>query len=95
MRFTSHGGMSAVIGLTARKPSGYTAMICENFGYDAFIVQRGAKIPALPAIGGLGKNTSWGTDIESRNVCRIRGAAEAHPRHLLRFFRMTRRQMVA
>jgi len=22
----------------------------------------------LPAIGGLGKNTSWGTDIESRNV---------------------------
>ena len=39
-----------------------------GFGYDAFIVQRGEKIAALPAICALGKNTSWGTDIESRNV---------------------------
>jgi len=29
---------------------------------------RGEKIAALPAICALGKNTSWGTDIESRNV---------------------------
>jgi hypothetical protein len=31
-------------------------------------VQRGETIAALPAIAALGKNTSWGTDIESRNV---------------------------
>jgi len=53
---------------THEDPAAYTAMICESFDYDAFIVQRGVKIPALPAIGSLGKNTSWGTDIESRNV---------------------------
>jgi FkbM family methyltransferase len=53
---------------THEDPAAYTATICESFDYDAFIVQRGVKIPALPAIGGLGKNTSWGTDIESRNV---------------------------
>jgi FkbM family methyltransferase len=53
---------------THADPGGYTAAICAAFGYDAFIVQRGEKIPALPAIAALGKNTSWGTDIESRNV---------------------------
>ncbi len=49
-------------------PAAETAAICESFGYEAFIVQRGEKIAALPAISALGKNTSWGTDIESRNV---------------------------
>jgi FkbM family methyltransferase len=49
-------------------PGAYTAAICESFGYDAFIVQGGEKIAALPTIAALGKNTSWGTDIESRNV---------------------------
>jgi hypothetical protein len=44
------------------------ATICECFGYDAFIVQRGETIAALPAIAALGKNTRWGTEIESRNV---------------------------
>ena len=39
-----------------------------TFGYEAFIVQRGEKIAALPAISALGKNTSWGSEIESRNV---------------------------
>jgi hypothetical protein len=29
---------------------------------------RGDRIPALPAIAALGKNTSWGTEIETRNV---------------------------
>ena len=53
---------------THEDPAAYTAAICENFGYDAFIVQRGEKIAALPAIAALGKNASWGTDIESRNV---------------------------
>lgn len=37
-------------------------------GYDAVPVQRGHRIAALPAIAALGKNTGWGTDIETRNV---------------------------
>jgi FkbM family methyltransferase len=49
-------------------PGALTAEICQSFGYDAFIVQRGEKIAALPAIAALGKNTSWGSAIESRNV---------------------------
>jgi len=53
---------------THENPAVETAAICEIFGYEAFIVQRGEKIAALPAISALGKNTSWGTDIESRNV---------------------------
>src|ERR1043166_5588520 len=53
---------------THADPGGYTTAICDAFGYDAFIVQHGEKIPALPAIAALGKNTSWGTEIESRNV---------------------------
>jgi FkbM family methyltransferase len=53
---------------THADPAAATAAICEGFGYDAFIVQCGETIAALPAIAALGKNTSWGTDIESRNV---------------------------
>jgi FkbM family methyltransferase len=53
---------------THADPGGYTAAICAAFGYGAFIVQRGEKIPALPAIAALGTNTSWGSEIESRNV---------------------------
>ena len=53
---------------THADPAASTAAICECFGYDAFIVQRGEMIAALPAIAALGKNTSWGTDIESRNI---------------------------
>ena len=49
-------------------PGTLTAEICASFRYDAFLVQRGQKIAALPAIAALGKNSSWGTDIESRNV---------------------------
>jgi FkbM family methyltransferase len=53
---------------THADPAASTAAICECFGYDAFIAQRGEMIAALPAIAALGKNTSWGTDIESRNI---------------------------
>jgi hypothetical protein len=53
---------------THENPAAETTAICESFGYEAFLIQRGEKIAALPAITGLGKNTSWGTDIESRNV---------------------------
>ncbi len=53
---------------THADPGSYSAAICESFGYDAVIVQHGENIPALPTIAALGKNTSWGTEIESRNV---------------------------
>ena len=53
---------------THENPAVDTAAICESFGYEAFIVQCGEKIAALPAITALGKNMGWGTDIESRNV---------------------------
>jgi FkbM family methyltransferase len=53
---------------THEDPGTCAASICESFGYDAFIIQRGEKIEALPVIAALGKNTSWGTKIETRNV---------------------------
>ena len=53
---------------THNDPGGCTRAICGDFSYDAVIFQHGEKIPALPAIAALGKNTSWGTEIESRNV---------------------------
>jgi FkbM family methyltransferase len=53
---------------THADPGRYTAAICEAFGYDAFVVQHGERLPALPTIAALGKNTTWGTDIATRNV---------------------------
>jgi FkbM family methyltransferase len=53
---------------THQDPAAYTVAICASFGYDAFIVQHDEKVAALPAICALGKNTSWGTNIASRNV---------------------------
>ncbi|HEY0223333.1 MAG TPA: FkbM family methyltransferase [Pseudolabrys sp.] len=53
---------------THADPAAIAKSICDDFGYDAVIVQHGEKIAALPVIAALGKNTSWGTDIESRNV---------------------------
>jgi len=53
---------------THADPGRYAADICESFGYDAFVVQHGKRLPGLPTIAALGKNTSWGTEIETRNV---------------------------
>lgn len=53
---------------THEDPGGYANAICQSFGYEAFVYQRGEKLPALPVIQSLGKNTSWGTEIETRNV---------------------------
>jgi hypothetical protein len=44
------------------------AVLAELVPHEAFIIQRGEKIAALPAITALGKNTNWGTDIETRKV---------------------------
>jgi FkbM family methyltransferase len=49
-------------------PGACAQAICEDFGYEAVIFQRGERIAALPAIAALGKNTSWGTEIATRNV---------------------------
>jgi FkbM family methyltransferase len=48
-------------------PGGYAEAICQDFGYDAFIVQQG-KITALSAIAPPGSDTNWVTKIETRNV---------------------------
>jgi FkbM family methyltransferase len=53
---------------THQDPGAYAAAICADFNYDAVIVQHGERLDALKTIARLGKNTSWGTDIESRNV---------------------------
>ena len=53
---------------THEDPYAVTDGICRDFGYEAVIVHKGAQIAALPAIKALGKNTSWGSDIETRNV---------------------------
>lgn len=53
---------------THEDPGAITEAICKDFGYDAVIMHRGEQIAALPAIKALGKNTTWGSDIETRNV---------------------------
>jgi FkbM family methyltransferase len=53
---------------THKDPGAYAAAICNDFRYQAFVLQHGEKLPALPTIAKLGKNSTWGTDIETRNV---------------------------
>jgi FkbM family methyltransferase len=53
---------------THSDPSAATKGICADFGYEAVLVTRNGRVPAMPAIAALGKNTTWGTDIETRNV---------------------------
>jgi len=53
---------------THQDPGSHTSEICEAFGYDAFVVKHGERLPALPTIARLGTNTTYGTDIETRNV---------------------------
>jgi FkbM family methyltransferase len=49
-------------------PGAITSAICGDFGYDAFLLHKGEKIPALPRIAALGSNSTYGTEIETRNV---------------------------
>ena len=44
------------------------AELVERADFDVVGLDVAEKIAALPAIAALGKNTSWGTDIESRNI---------------------------
>jgi len=58
---------------TYQDPGAVTAGICRDFGYDAFVVHKEKNFPALPVIAALGKNTTWGTEYESRNVLFLPG----------------------
>ena len=53
---------------THADPGAVTASICRDFDYDAFIVKRDGKIPALPVIAALGTNSTYNSEIETRNV---------------------------
>jgi FkbM family methyltransferase len=53
---------------TYADPGAVTAAICDSFSYDAFIVKRNGMIAALPAIAALGTNSTYNTEIETRNV---------------------------
>jgi FkbM family methyltransferase len=51
-----------------RDPYAVTEAIGRDFGYDSYVVQGGAKWPALPVIASLGQNSTYNTRYESRNV---------------------------
>jgi FkbM family methyltransferase len=55
-------------------PGGYAAGICSDFGYDAFIVQKGA-ITSLSTIAPPGSDSSWATTVETRNMLFLPRAA--------------------
>lgn len=53
---------------THADPGAVTKGICDDFGYEAFLVTRETKVPALPAIASLGSNSTYDTQYETRNV---------------------------
>lgn len=53
---------------THADPGAVAADICDSFRYEAFIVTRDGRIPALPAIAALGTNSTYNSEIETRNV---------------------------
>lgn len=53
---------------THADPGAITKSICDDFGYEAFLVTRENKVPALPAIASLGGNSTYDTQYETRNV---------------------------
>lgn len=53
---------------TYEDPLAVTREVCDAYGYDAFIVDKGKRLEALPTIAALGSNTTWGSPIATRNV---------------------------
>lgn len=53
---------------TYADPGAVTRDICQTYGYDAFVVQDGARLDAHAIIKALGSNTTWGSPIATRNV---------------------------
>jgi FkbM family methyltransferase len=53
---------------THADPGAVTEGICRDFGYEAYLVTRESKVPALAAIASLGSNSTYDTQYETRNV---------------------------
>jgi FkbM family methyltransferase len=53
---------------THENPHDLTAAICQDFGYDAFVLKGREKLPALPTIAALGQNSTYNTHLITRNV---------------------------
>ena len=53
---------------TYKDPAAVTREVCENHGYTAFVVDKGKRLDAMTTIAALNSNTTWGTDIATRNV---------------------------
>src|SRR5260370_10167026 len=53
---------------THADPGAVTKGICEDFGYEAFLVTRETKVPALLALASLGSTATYPTRYETRNV---------------------------
>ncbi len=53
---------------THENPHDLTAAICNDFGYEAFVLKGREKLPALPAIAALGQNSTYNTHLITRNV---------------------------
>ena len=53
---------------THPNPHDLTAAICNDFGYEAFVLKGREKLPALPTIAALGQNSTYNTHLITRNV---------------------------
>ena len=58
----------AASGVVRSHPHDLTAAICNDFGYEAFVLKGREKLPALPAIAALGQNSTYNTHLITRNV---------------------------
>lgn len=53
---------------TYKDPLAVTREVCEKYGYSAFVVDKGKRLDAMTTIAALNSNTTWGSDIATRNV---------------------------
>jgi len=53
---------------TYSDPLAITRQVCEGYGYEAFVVHEGRLLDAATTIRSLNSNTTWGTEIATRNV---------------------------
>jgi FkbM family methyltransferase len=49
-------------------PAADARRVCDTYSYDAFIYDKGDRLDAFSVISRLGSNSTWGTDIATRNV---------------------------
>lgn len=53
---------------TYQDPAETTRQVCERYGYQAYVIDRGQRLDALATIKSLDANTTWGSPIATRNV---------------------------